>query len=130
MITLIESEAMTKGDFVRTESYNLRLRPTGARKVTGEVNRWFNKTVQYQGKEYPWHYVMLLKARQLAHCLVGKKMPDFVAPAYTVERQDSDAIRQKILDMPYAEWKKVGFSKGTLHHMKQNAKSGKPFTLN
>jgi len=82
MITLIESEAMAKGDFIRTENYNLRLRPTGARKVTGEVNRWFNKTVQYQGKEYPWHYVMLLKARQLAHCLVGKKMPDFVAPAY------------------------------------------------
>lgn len=32
--------------------------------------------------------------------------------------------------IPYAEWKKTGFSKRALHHMKQNAKSGKPFTLN
>ncbi len=57
-------------------------------------------------------------------------MPDFVTLAYTVERQDSDEIRQKILDMPYAEWKKTGLSKGTLHYMKPNAKSGEPFTLN
>lgn len=28
------------------------------------------------------------------------------------------------------DWKKLGFSKGTLHYMKQNAKSDKPFTLN
>lgn len=27
-------------------------------------------------------------------------------------------------------WKKLGFSKGTLHYMKQNAKSDKSFTLN
>lgn len=67
---------------------------------------------------------------ELAHCLVGKKMPDFVAPAYMVERQDSDATRQKILNLSYTEWKKMGFSKGTLHYMKQNAKSGKPYTLN
>jgi CRISP-associated protein Cas1 len=74
---------------------------------------------------------MLLKAWELAHYLVGKeKMPDFVAPAYTVERRDSDEIRQKILDMPYAEWKKMGFSKGTLHYMKKNAKRVRPFTLN
>jgi len=53
-----------------------------------------------------------------------------VSPAYAVERQDSDEIRQKILDMPYAEWEKMGFSKGTLHYMKKNAESGKPFTMN
>jgi len=28
------------------------------------------------------------------------------------------------------DWKKLGFSKGSLHYMKQNAKSDKPFTLN
>jgi hypothetical protein len=30
----------------------------------------------------------------------------------------------------FVDWKKLGFSKGTLHYMKQNAKSDKPFTLN
>jgi hypothetical protein len=32
--------------------------------------------------------------------------------------------------MPYAERKMMGFSKGTLHYMKKNAKDDKPFTLN
>jgi hypothetical protein len=36
----------------------------------------------------------------------------------------------KILAILYAKWKKMGFSKGTLHYMKKNADSGKPFTLN
>jgi len=39
-------------------------------------------------------------------------------------------IRQKILKISYPDWKKLGFSKGTSHDMKQNAKSDKPFTLN
>lgn len=47
-----------------------------------------------------------------------------------VERKDSDLLRKKIIDMPYTEWKKMGFSKGTLHYMKKNAKDAKPFTLN
>jgi CRISPR-associated protein Cas1 len=53
-----------------------------------------------------------------------------VSPVYEIERQDNMEIRKLILDISYVEWKKMGFSKGTLHYMKQNAKSGKPFTLN
>lgn len=95
------------------------------------MNRWFNKEVPYQGKKYPLHYVMLLKARELAHYLIGKKtMPDFATPVYAVERQNSDEIRQKILNMSYSGWRMTGFSKRTLYYMKENTKSGKPFTLN
>jgi CRISPR-associated protein Cas1 len=46
------------------------------------------------------------------------------------KRDDSDLLRKKIIDMSYTEWEKMGFSKGTLHYIKQNAKSAKPFTLN
>jgi CRISPR-associated protein Cas1 len=41
-----------------------------------------------------------------------------------------DEMRKKILSIPYAQWKKRGFSKGTLHYMKKNAKSEQPFSLN
>ncbi|WFN35233.1 CRISPR-associated endonuclease Cas1 [Methanogenium sp. S4BF] len=44
VVNLVERDAMTAKDFVRTESYALRLRPTGARRMTEEVNAWFNKT--------------------------------------------------------------------------------------
>ena len=131
VITLIESEAMAKGDFIRTENYNLRLRPTGARKVTEEVNRWFNKAVEYQGKESAWSNIIFLKTRELAHYLTGKKRKlDFSTPSYEIDRQDSDEMRRKILAIPYAEWKKMGFSKGTLHYLKENARGEKPFTMN
>ena len=32
--------------------------------------------------------------------------------------------------VPGMEWKRHGFSKGTLHYMKKNAEGNKPFTLN
>lgn len=74
---------------------------------------------------------MLLKVKEFSHHLVEKrKTIDFSNPCYAVERQDSEVARQKILSISYADWKKRGFSKGTLHYMKENAKGDKPFTLN
>jgi CRISPR-associated protein Cas1 len=72
-----------------------------------------------------------LKTRELAFYLTGRrKNLEFVNPVYKIERDDSEELRQKILDVSYSEWKKMGFSKGTLHYMKQNTKSGKSFSLN
>jgi CRISPR-associated protein Cas1 len=53
-----------------------------------------------------------------------------VSQGYEIERQDNMEIRKLILDISYVEWKNLGFSKGTLHYMKQNAKADKPFKLN
>jgi CRISPR-associated protein Cas1 len=131
VISLIESERMETKDFIRTESYSLRLRPSGAKKLTEEINLWFNKRVSYQGNMTMWSYAMFLKTRELAQYLVGKRQEtDFVEPQYETKRQDTSDIRQKILSISYSDWKKLGFSKGTLHYMKQNAKADKPFTLN
>lgn len=122
---------MESKDFIRTENYNLRLKPTGAKKIVNEFSNLLNKKVSYQGKENTWSYVIFLKVRELAHYLTSKKEKlDFVKPEYEIERIDSYDIRQKILNISYVDWKKLGFSKGTLHYMKQNAKSDKPFTLN
>ena len=130
-MNLIEKGVMDSKDFVRTESYSLRLRPTGARKVTDEFNSVMNGKVEYRNKNSSWGSVLLVKARESSHHLVGKrKAVDFSKPVYVSKRDDSDMLRKMIIDMPYTEWKRMGFSKGTLHYMKQNAKSDKPFTLN
>jgi CRISPR-associated protein Cas1 len=90
-----------------------------------------NKKVPYQKNSVTWNYALLLKTRELVQCLIEKrKAIDFSKPEFTIHRQDSDDIRQKILSISYTEWKNMGFSKGTLHYMKQNAKADKPFTLN
>jgi CRISPR-associated protein Cas1 len=131
VINLIESGTMESKDFIRTENYNLRLKPTGARKVVNEFSNILNKKVSYQGKESTWGYVIFLKVRELAHYITNKKEKlDFVKPEYEIGRIDSYDLRQKILNISYVEWEKLGFSKGTLHYLKQNAISDKPFTLN
>ena len=92
---------------------------------------WFNKTVEYQGKELMWSYVMVLKARELAHHLTGKKQSvNFMKPEYQVDSVDSDDIRRKIQSISYADGKNLGFSKGTFYYMKKNVESEKPFFLN
>ncbi|WP_209621070.1 CRISPR-associated protein Cas1 [Methanolobus bombayensis] len=96
-----------------------------------EFNKWMNKKVPYEKQSVMWSYDLLLKTRELAQYLIGKrKTLDFSKPAYAVERQDSEDIKQKILSISYSEWKKMGFSKGTLHYMKKNTKNDKSFTLN
>lgn len=71
-----------------------------------------------------------MKTRELARYLAGNtKNLDFVSPGYEFQRVNSQEIRQKILKISYADWKKLGFSKGILHYMKQNAKS-ELFSLN
>ncbi|ETA69400.1 CRISPR-associated protein, Cas1 family [Methanolobus tindarius DSM 2278] len=131
VISLIESERMENKDFIRTENYSLRLRPSGAKKLTEEVNLWFNKRISYKGNMTMWSYVMFLKTRELAQYLTDKRKDiDFVVPQYETKRQDTSDIRKKILSISYSDWKKLGFSKGTLHYMKKNANADKPFTLN
>ncbi|WP_292372616.1 CRISPR-associated endonuclease Cas1 [Methanosarcina sp. UBA411] len=131
VINLIENNIMEKKDFVVTENYNLRLKGPGAKKIVNEFSNMLNKTVGYGDKQTTWWSVLLLKTRELSHYLTEKsKKLEFVNPEFGVFRVDSQELRQKILNISYVDWKKLGFSKGTLHYMKQNAKSDKPFTLN
>ncbi|MDD3975536.1 MAG: CRISPR-associated endonuclease Cas1, partial [Candidatus ainarchaeum sp.] len=59
----------------------------------------------------------------------GKKLV-FTDIKFKIKRQDTEDIRNKILNISYYKWMKAGLSKGTLHYIKQNIKENKPFTLN
>jgi CRISPR-associated protein Cas1 len=48
VIKLIESKKMDDKDLIRNEIYSLRLKPSGAQKVTEEFNNWMNKKVAYK----------------------------------------------------------------------------------
>ena len=88
----------------------------------------YEANIQYL---YPNLSELRLKIKEFGHYLTEKtKKPDFVSPEFGGQRVDSHEIRQKILSASYSDGNKFGFSKGTLHYMKQNAKSDKSFTLN
>jgi CRISPR-associated protein Cas1 len=72
----------------------------------------------------------MMKANELVQYLVGRhKTLDFSKPSLVLKREDDFDLRQKIISIPYSKAKQLGFSKGTLWYMKQNAKSDKPFKV-
>ena len=131
VINAIENNLMDKSDFIRTESYTLRLRPTGAKKLIEEIDKQLLKKTTYNNKQWSWRYIITEKATELSHFLQGKKKQiNFSTPEATINRTDSEEIRKKILAISYAEWERKGYSRGTLHYMKTNAKKNETFKLN
>ena len=80
--------------------------------------------------QWQWSSIIDLKAQELANYLLGKrKNIDFTTPSFKLDRIDNKELRDKILVISYKEWKELGYSKGSLHQLKQKAKSNKPFKL-
>ena len=130
VINTLEKKVFDKKDFVRTENYNVKLRPNGAKKLVKEVEAQFNKTTDYLGRKYSWSYIILLKTRELAQYLLNKRMDiNFSTPSIKLTRIDNHEVREKILKFPYSKAKKLGINKSTLWYLKQNAMSDKPFKI-
>jgi len=131
IIQALENNRFHKKDFIRTEDYIIRLRPTGVKILVEELDKTFSQTVKYHNQNNQWGMVIQMKVQELSNYLVGKqKGIDIGNPEPILKRLDNHEIREKIKNLSYSEWEKMGFSKGTLHYMKQNAKGNKPFTLN
>jgi len=130
VIKSIEEETFTKKDFIRTENYNLRLRPEGAKKLIRQIELQFNSTVDYKGKQPTWRYTLLEKTRELTNYLnKTSKDIDFCSPKLEISHEDTEHIRNKIRSITYSEWKAKGYSKGTLHYLKANTKTSKNFKI-
>jgi CRISP-associated protein Cas1 len=131
VISIIENKVMSKTDFIRTETYTLRLRPSGAKKLIAAIDKQFHEKSEHKGATWSWRYIIQDKTTELSHYLQGKrKKIEFITPEWKIERQDKADIREIIKNISYTKWEQMGFSKGTLNYMKKNAASDKPFTLN
>ena len=130
LINALEKKVFDKKDFIRTENYNIKLRSSGAKKLVKEIENQLNKCTFYLGREYRWSNIILFKTRELAQYLIGKrKSIDFNISSINLERIDNHELRQKILKLSYSEAKKLGIGKGSLHYLKKNAESDKPFKV-
>jgi CRISPR-associated protein Cas1 len=131
--TIIESlrhERFGRRDFYRLDNYVLRLRPEAVKKLLAALQIKFNSTVRYRGKFYAWDTVVRLKCRELAGYILGKRNElDFSDPSPILPRDDSEAIRNRILSMSVAEAKRLGIRKNTLWYMQQRARTGNPLKV-
>jgi CRISPR-associated protein Cas1 len=130
VISALERKVFDKKDFVRTENYNIRLRPCGVKKLMNELVTQFTHKVRYGKNNLEWRNVITEKAHELGYFLSGKrKSITFATPSPELSRDDSDVLRKKILSMTYPEWKSMGMPKSNLHYLKAKAKDDKPFRL-
>lgn len=121
VIRMIEQHTLKKAHFTHNKDWVIKLTRQGIEKLLSEIQLTFNTPVKYNGKFYKWDSVIDLQIREFANYLVGKaKMPDFAKPEIQLKRTDNQQIRGKIKNMSYAEWKKRGYSKGSLHYLKHN----------
>jgi CRISPR-associated protein Cas1 len=130
VITGLEKRVFDKKDFIRTENYNIRIRPNGVEKLISELASQFSSRIPYQKASHEWGYVIILKAREMAHYIIGKKKSmDFSSPELKLKRGDNLELREKILNISYSEWQRKGYSKGTLHYLRKNVRNEEHFRV-
>ena len=73
IIKALEESSFEKHDFVRTDNYVMRIRPSGVRKLVKEMNAQFTSKVEFRGKSWEWGFVIGQKAGELADYMAGKR---------------------------------------------------------
>jgi CRISPR-associated protein Cas1 len=130
VIGALERKEFSRKDFILTDNYNIRLRPDATKKLIELVNGQLSSRVSYKNRSWEWRSVIHQKAGELVECLDGKRTSvDFITPYPVITRDDSEELRSKILSIGYNDWMKAGNSKGSLHYLKKNAMSEKPFKV-
>ena len=120
-----------KNDFIVTENYHVRLRPTAARILIDRFSANMNRKVTVGGRNFAYETLVLETARKLARQLTeGKGKLDFSYP-FTVEEAGyvvSD-LKERVRSLTLAERKAAGISKTTWHYIRKRVAEGKPLRL-
>jgi CRISPR-associated protein Cas1 len=131
VLRMVLSRAFSWDDFYFTGGdYRLRIKPPLLDRYAELLREQFNSGVMYGGKRLTWDTLILRKCQELAHYLLGKTTRfDLVNPKLTLEREDTQMLRKKILSLSGAEAGKLGLKKSTLHYLKKHAREQKPFRV-
>lgn len=130
IIEALERKVFSKKDFIMTENYNIRLRPDATRRLVSLMEVRFMSKVTYGKKNWEWGSIIVQKTVELGKYLNGeRKTLDLSDPCPALVRDDSTVLREKILNLSYAEWADMGYSKGTLHQLKKKARGERPFKI-
>jgi CRISPR-associated protein Cas1 len=130
IIECLEFERFSKNDFYRLDNYVLRLRPEAVKKLLAALQLRFNSTTLYRNKNYGWSTVIQSKCQELENYIQAKRTQiDFSTPSPALHREDSEALRNRILSTSVAEGRQLGITKNTLWYMQQRARAHKPLKI-
>ncbi len=112
-----------KGDFIVTENYHVRLRPTAANALIERLSANMNRKVSVGGRSFAYETLVSEMARRLARHLTAPKgrfnlsYPFVVGESGHVETD----LKVRVAAMTYAEGRARGISKAGLFAMKRRA---------
>jgi CRISPR-associated protein Cas1 len=116
--------------FFQESDYCYRIFTESKGKLLDALREQFNSGVKYYGRTLKWDVLIAEKVNELARFLTGKTPTlNFTEPPPVLERTDSKAVRETILNITQSEAKKLGIGKGTLHYLRKRARSQQPFRI-
>jgi CRISPR-associated protein Cas1 len=126
-----ESGVLDLPDFFFTgDDYRYRFDPEAKQRFLGLLRERFNSGVRYNGRALKWNTVVEQKTLELARYLLSRSNGlDFSEPSPTLDRTDDMELRKRILSLSQSEAVRFGIRKGTLHHLRENLREGRPFRL-
>jgi len=130
-IEAFESGTLDMKDFYFTgDDYRYRIEVEAKRRFLELLKDRFNSGVKYKGKTWKWDTIILNKTQELGRFLLEKlESLDFLDPAPSLVRSDSQELRKRILELTQKEARELGISKSTLHYLKKHARDRKPFKI-
>ena len=120
-----------KADFIVTENYHVRLRPTAAKALIERFSANMNRKVTLGGRNYSFETLVTETARKLGKHLTAAKTAFDLSYPFAVEEASyvGSHLKARVATMSYAEARKLGISKAGLFSMKRRAEEGKPLRL-
>jgi CRISPR-associated protein Cas1 len=128
VLQLLE-EGVKPSEFLVTENYHIRLKGA-AKRLVEKIKINFNTRTRYKGANCTNQNILYDQIRGLANYLMDKQaVLEFDLPEIQVKRNDESELRDRILNMSPAEYKKLGLRRNTLHYMKKNIRDGKKIKI-
>jgi CRISP-associated protein Cas1 len=120
-----------KADFIVTENYHIRLRPSAAQVLMDRLSANLNRKVSVRGRSMSFETAISEDARRLTrHLTEPKGRFDLSLPFAVGESGHVEAdLKAKVAAMSYAEGRALGISKAGLFAIKKRAAEGKPLKL-
>jgi CRISP-associated protein Cas1 len=120
-----------KRDFIVTENYHVRLRPSASSALIDRLSANLNRKVPVKGRSFAFETLVQEMARRLARHLTGANTGlSFRYPFAVSESGHVDGtLKARVAGMRYAEGRTLGISKAGLFAMKRRAAEGRPLRL-
>lgn len=120
-----------KRDFIVTENYHLRLRPTAAKALLDRFSANLNRKVPVAGRSFAYETLVLEAARKLARQLTSPSGRFNLSSPFSAANSTfvTPRITAEVGAMSYRRAKTLGISKAGLWDMKRRIAEGQPLRL-